>query len=502
MAQNQRFDLAIVGGGTAGCILAARIAENGVHPRTGEKLRIALLEAGPDFRGEARPGYGIPLRRRVFTNIPHDFTGSGSSRSVNPRYSMRGGAKILGGSSVAFGGQSHIPFPADYANWNYTTGVDWTEENFAPAASEVRRVFNVHADKEETLSPGQLRFRTVSQSLGYDIQPYEGAKKNCIFCGFCGNNHMCKYDAKMSTLLTHVPDAEKYGVEIITDVMAERLLFQGSRTTGVLYTQAGEERMIEADKILLSCGAVQTPQLLWKSGFGPRDLLGSATVIANQNVGRRAHCHPENYIWALFPEPIKDGDRGWNAGTYFLHRMNKYGHDTLFFQDSGMGGGADPERFITSEFAPEFGREIKEFMAVGRRSIGRVVLWTNPKEAEGYLDDQLRLIYNTDHPMVMGRLAEALDIAEEILQKMGAIRMTPKENLLKTIRLPHLASTCRAGVDPKTSVVDSHFRSHDADNLFICDASVLPRTAIGSLCMAVATVATFAAQRLVVDHFS
>ena len=46
---------------------------------------------------------------------------------------MRGGAKILGGSSVAFGGQSHIPFPADYANWNYTTGVDWTEENFAPA---------------------------------------------------------------------------------------------------------------------------------------------------------------------------------------------------------------------------------------------------------------------------------------------------------------------------------------------------------------------------------
>ena len=495
MVQDQRYDLVIVGGGTAGCILAARIAEHGVHPRTGEKLRIALLEAGPDFRGDARPGYGNPLRRKVFTNIPQDFTG-------NPRYAMRGGSKILGGSSVAFGGQSHIPFPADYANWNYTTGVDWTEENVGPAAAEVRTVFNVHADPEESLSPGQARFRTVSRSLGYDVQPYEGAKKNCIQCGFCGTGHMCKYDAKMSTLLTHVPDAERHGVEIITDVMAERVLFQGTRATGVLYTQAGEERLIEADKILLSCGAVQTPVLLWKSGFGPRDLLGSETVIENPNVGRRAHCHPENYIWALFPEPLKDGDRGWNAGTYFLHRMNEYGHDTLFFQDSGMGGLSPPNPALTNEFTPEFGRELKEFMQVGRRSIGRVVLWTNPKEAEGYLDEQLRLIYDTDHPMVMGRLTEALDIAEEILRNMGAIRWTPKDTLLNSIRLPHLASTCRAGTDPKTSVVDAHFRSHDVDNLFICDAGVLPRTSIGSLAMAVATVATFAVQRLVEDHFS
>jgi len=495
MTQNQRYDLVIVGGGTAGCILAARIAANGVHPETGEKLRILLLEAGPDFRGEARPGYGIPLRRRAFTNVPQDFTG-------NPRYAMRGGSRILGGSSVTFGGQSHIPFPADYANWNYTTGVDWTEENVAPAAAEVRRVFNVHADPEESLSSGQMRFRTVSRSLGFDVQAYEGAKKNCILCGFCGGGHMCKYDAKMSTLITHVPDAERHGVEILTNVMAERLLFQGTRATGILYTEDGEERLVEADKILLSCGAVQTPALLWKSGFGPRDLLGSKTVIANLNVGRRAHCHPENYIWALFPEALKDGDRGWNAGTYFLHRMNRYGHDSLFFQDSGMGGLAPPDQAITSEFTPEFGREIKEFMKVGRRSIGRVVLWTNPKEAEGYLDDQLRLIYETDHPMVMRRLTEALDIAEEILQKMGAIRMTPKETLLKSIRLPHLASTCRAGTDPKTSVVDSRFRCHDVDNLFICDAGVLPRTSIGSLAMAVATVATFAAQRMVADNFS
>ena len=135
MAQENIYDLIIVGGGTAGCILAARIAENGIHPRTKERLRIALIEAGPYFRGDPRHGYGIPLRRRMFTNVSAEFRGSG-------RYALRGGSMVLGGSSVTFGAQSHLPFSADYANWEYTTGVDWTEENVKEASDEVRRVFN------------------------------------------------------------------------------------------------------------------------------------------------------------------------------------------------------------------------------------------------------------------------------------------------------------------------------------------------------------------------
>ena len=67
------YDLVVVGAGMAGLTAAARIARAGVNPRTGGRLRVALIERGPYLEGEPRPGYGHPLRRRMFTNIMSEF---------------------------------------------------------------------------------------------------------------------------------------------------------------------------------------------------------------------------------------------------------------------------------------------------------------------------------------------------------------------------------------------------------------------------------------------
>ena len=85
---------------------------------------------------------------------------------------------------------------------------------------------------------------------------------------------------------------------------------------------------------------------------------------------------------------------------------------------------------------------------------------------------------------------------------MGATRVTSSEKAMRGLFHPHVLGTCRAGSNASTSVTDAHFRAHDADNLFICDGSVIPRTGTGNSGMVVATVATFAAQRIVQDHFS
>lgn len=479
----------------AGCILAARIAENGVHPKTRERLNIALLEAGPYFKGAPSHGHGIPSRRRVFTNISHEF-------SENNRYSMPGGAMILGGSSMHYGAQAFPPFPADYDNWVSSTGVDWTKANLQEAATEVRRVFNVHSDPEDSLSEGQKQFRATARSLGYPVRPLEGAKKNCIRCGFCNAANMCKYDAKMSTLLTHVPDAEKYGVEIIPDTFVEKIIFDGRKATSVVCRQEDREDLIYGDNILLSGGTNQTPLLLWKSGYGPADILGSNTVINNPNVGQHAHAHFGLFLRALFPNPIKEGDRGWNAGTFIISDIKSNAQDRLLIQDSGMGGPESPDQVALSEFAPEFGRDHKTFMKSGAKRLGRTSIWIVPGELEGSLDQSGNIVYPQANPTELGRLREGIENASEIMKKMGATRVTSSEKAMRGLFHPHVLGTCRAGSNASTSVTDAHFRAHDADNLFICDGSVIPRTGTGNSGMVVATVATFAAQRIVQDHFS
>ncbi len=79
---DKNYDLIIVGSGMAGFLLAARIAEKGVNPRNGEPLHVALVERGPYLPGTPRPGYGVPERRRLFTNITSEFHEYG-------RYQMR-----------------------------------------------------------------------------------------------------------------------------------------------------------------------------------------------------------------------------------------------------------------------------------------------------------------------------------------------------------------------------------------------------------------------------
>ena len=74
MLQEKLYDVVIVGAGFAGSIVAAKIAKEGVNPSNGEKLKIALIEGGHyhDRKGKPKWGYGIPLRRQMFTHIPQD----------------------------------------------------------------------------------------------------------------------------------------------------------------------------------------------------------------------------------------------------------------------------------------------------------------------------------------------------------------------------------------------------------------------------------------------
>ena len=121
----ERYDVVIVGAGFGGGILAARIAERGVNPRTGEKLRIALMDMGPYLKGDPRPGYGIPLRRQMYVNLP----GEDDCRKVTPWGTIAG----IGGQSLHWGANAMLPSEEDHEDWVKETGVDWTFEKLTEA---------------------------------------------------------------------------------------------------------------------------------------------------------------------------------------------------------------------------------------------------------------------------------------------------------------------------------------------------------------------------------
>ena len=127
MAEKE-YDLAIVGAGQAGCILAGHISEKGVNPQTGEPLKIALLDRGPYYKGEPSPGYGDPIRRQMFTNVTHEFAGRYRIRYALPAGGKRklplapdqevhamGGPAIVGGGTLHYTAITAVPHPVDLA---------------------------------------------------------------------------------------------------------------------------------------------------------------------------------------------------------------------------------------------------------------------------------------------------------------------------------------------------------------------------------------------------
>ncbi len=109
-----------------------------------------------------------------------------------------------------------------------------------------------------------------------------------------------------------------------------------------------------------------------------------------------------------------------------------------------------------------------------------------------------------DHTLTLRRFKEGGEKAREILERMGAGRITPPATLRMTpqTRGEHRVGSCRAGLDPETSVVNPYFESHNVENLLICDGSVIPRVSTGPSGTPQASVTVFAADRIIERHFS
>ena len=275
---------------------------------------------------------------------------------------------------------------------------------------------------------------------------------------------------------------------------------------GLLCQNQGSSYELAADKIIVSAGYHGTPLLLMRSGYGPKEWRGNPIIVENPNIGKHIDGHrPIRGVSALFDEPMGDGELGNIGGYFMIHDERADGEDRLLFRAS-FGNSRLPSQAALSEFAPLYGREHKKFMRE------KVVLRTGSlspgvckPSGRWYIDPDGKMLYGGDHSLTIRRTKEGRQMAYEVLQKMGARRITSPNTPVRitpSSRGEHRVGSCRAGVDAKTSVVNPYFESHDVDNLFICDGSVIPRVTTGNSGTPQASVTVFAAGRIIERHFS
>ena len=273
---------------------------------------------------------------------------------------------------------------------------------------------------------------------------------------------------------------------------------------GIHYTHQGEAKEARAPRVIVSCGTSGTPLLLYRSGYGPKDLLGQKLVVENNNVGRHLDgdlLGSSLDLIALIGEDIhvdegsgsallvhEDGDR--NKLT--LQGVSRIGYTNQY-----------PDLLALNPVAPDFGWEHRTFMenAVKRIVIMAVYLRA-PIWDKGRVGLRGEHLYPRNDPAVLNQIHKAWSIARDILSKLSPRPIKVDDALPQSFNLLHEVGTCRAGTRRDNSVVTSDFDSHDVKNLMICSAAVIPSGNHTASHMATVSVSAYAWRRMVANHFS
>ncbi|MGD9866545.1 MAG: GMC family oxidoreductase [Hyphomicrobiales bacterium] len=292
------YDYIVVGAGSAGCALAARLSRNGGY-------RVLLLEAGPADRNI---WIHIPLGVGKLLSNPKyawKFDSAPQEHLAGQRiYSPRG--KTLGGSS-ALNGMAYIwGDPAEFDSWR-GMGIDgWSFGDVKPYFIKLEN--NSYTDRQDRGHLGPVKITDLGQRNPDPIS--DAFVASCVAAGIppTGDYNAGSYEGaryleqtayngrRYSTAVAYLDGvADRGKLDIQTGALAERILFEGRRATGVQYRQHGRQKTAHArGEVLVCAGAIKSPQLLELSGIGNAELLrrhGIAVVASLPAVGEHLSDH-------------------------------------------------------------------------------------------------------------------------------------------------------------------------------------------------------------------
>lgn len=302
------YDYVIVGAGAAGCVLANRLSEN---PAT----QVLLLEAGPaDKKMEIKIPAAFP---KLFkTEVDWDYDTAEQPELNNRRLYMPRG-KMLGGSS-SMNAQMYVRGnPRDYDEWSELVGPGWSYADILPIFKRIERFASGDHSTRGDAGPVRITYPRSTNPLSQaflDACGEAGIEFNADYNGgrqegaswtqvtqHNGQRHSAA-DAYLRPALT------RPNLTVMTEAPVQRVLFEGSRARGVEYLQHGETQQALADgEVILCGGAINSPQLLMRSGVGPAAHLrglGIRVVAGLPGVGRNLQDHLMAIVAHVCTQPI------------------------------------------------------------------------------------------------------------------------------------------------------------------------------------------------------
>jgi choline dehydrogenase len=506
--RTETHDFVVVGAGSAGAALAARLSESGAH-------RVLLLEAGP---ADKKMEIHIPAAfSKLFrSDVDWDYDtepqpGLGDRRIFWPR------GKMLGGSSSMNAMMWVRGFPQDYDAWAEAAGDGWSWESLVPYFLRVERV-DPSAPTDATASTGRSgaisvqsqrsprpstsAFLRGAAEVGIPTVPANGTDQE----GASQTMVSQSKGSRFSTADGYLAPARKRGNLVVrTGAQATRVLFEQDRAVGVEYVVDGVTRQVRATReVILSGGAINTPQLLMLSGIGDRDelsALGIDVVAHSPEVGRNMRDHLVAMLVVEAPgDTLFAAEKPGELVKYLVRKKgmltSNVGEAYAFIRSNPALEVADvelifgPVAFIAEGLIAHEGHGVSlGAILVQPESTGTVTLATTDPFDKPVIDP--RYLSDPDGKDRAALLA-GLGLCEDILdsramrdvssttfiQPVGGEDMSRDERDALALEkhahtLYHPVGTARMGTDAG-SVVDERLRVRGVSGLRVADASIMP----------------------------